>query len=81
MKRRAFYLILIITVTMFTIFVPVIIAGFLYILSPQKVSIFTSFSLPCFITPGFFCSLSCISKGLDNCPIFVAEACYTEFFF
>ncbi len=54
MKRRAFYLILITTVTMFTIFVPVIIAGFLYILSPQKVSIFTSFSLPCFITPVFF---------------------------
>ncbi len=53
MKRRAFYLILIITVTMVTMFVPVIIGGFLFLFLPQYVPILTSFSLLCFILPGF----------------------------
>ncbi len=53
MKRRAFHLILIITVTMVTMFVPVIIRGFLFLFLPQYAPILTSFSLLCFILPGF----------------------------
>ncbi len=62
MKRRAFYLILITTVTMFIMFVPVIIGGFLYFLLPQEGSKFTSFTF--YVSFWLvLCSLFFISTG------------------
>ncbi len=54
MKRRAFYLILITTVTMVTMFVPVIIRTFLFFILSQEVLIFTSLSF--MFQSGWFCA-------------------------
>ncbi|XDV38353.1 hypothetical protein PO909_007792 [Leuciscus waleckii] len=53
MKRRAFYLILIITATMVIMFVPAIISGFLFLLLSQDVLIYVYLSFFCFNLAGF----------------------------
>jgi len=52
-KRRAFYLILITTVTMVIIYAPFIVTGILYILTQQEVSVVYPISFICFILGGF----------------------------
>ncbi|XP_051532917.1 C-C chemokine receptor 1-like protein 1 [Myxocyprinus asiaticus] len=52
MKRKAFYLILIITVTMVIMFTPFIVMGFLYILQ-HDISVVLPISFICFILAGF----------------------------
>jgi len=53
MKRRAFYLILILTVPMLIVFVPFIMRGFFYILLQQETPVLSLFSLYCFVLGGF----------------------------
>ncbi|XDV38351.1 hypothetical protein PO909_007790, partial [Leuciscus waleckii] len=53
MKRRAFHVILINTVTMSTIYMPFIFAGFSFILTQEFIADLFSFSLLCFILAGF----------------------------
>ncbi|XP_058613440.1 C-C chemokine receptor type 8-like [Onychostoma macrolepis] len=53
MKTRAFYLILITTVTMSVIYVPFIISGFSFILMRWFIVDLSSFGLLCFILAGF----------------------------
>jgi len=53
MKRRAFYLILITTVSMAIIYVPYIIIGFVTILKHQVINAVWSFGLICYVLAGF----------------------------
>ncbi len=53
MKRRAFYIILITTVTMSIIYIPYIVSGFYFILMQKFIVDFLSFGLFCFIVGGF----------------------------
>ncbi len=52
-KRRAFHLILITTVTMTNIYMPLIISGFYFILTRQFIGNLFSVGLLCFILAGF----------------------------
>ncbi len=63
MKRRAFHLILILTVTMLIIFFTFIITGFLYILLQQNYSVFSVFSLYCFVLGGFVPALLYLQRS------------------
>ncbi|XDV38331.1 hypothetical protein PO909_007770 [Leuciscus waleckii] len=53
MKRRAFHLILITTVTLVVMFVPFVITGFMSVLQEQGVSLIWCLGLCCFIMAGF----------------------------
>ncbi|XP_077053543.1 G-protein coupled receptor 4-like [Siphateles boraxobius] len=53
MKRRAFYLILILTVPMLILFLPFVMRGFFYILLQQDTQVLSLVSLYCFVLGGF----------------------------
>jgi len=63
MKRRAFYLILITTVSMAIIYVPYIIIGFVTILKHQVINAVWSFGLICYVLAGFVQPVLYLHRG------------------
>ncbi|XP_052443606.1 uracil nucleotide/cysteinyl leukotriene receptor-like [Carassius gibelio] len=68
MKRRAFYLILITTVSMVITYVPYIIAGFTFILTQHHIRELFSFSIICNVLAGFVQPVLYLHRVYEKCP-------------
>ncbi len=78
MKRRAFYIIIIITVSTFIIFVPCILAGFFTIFTPHNIEACKTFGLVCFILGGFVQPVLFLHRSGKLCQFLIKPATVTK---